>query len=63
MKMIPNVTDYCTINLKTKNKPVFQSTNIYAFFDEMSAKILKEKEDTETKDSGWTFDRLEWLEL
>ncbi|GFW85134.1 hypothetical protein TNCV_3248741 [Trichonephila clavipes] len=47
-KMLKNV------EFKTPNKEVLHETNLVRLYDTMSEKILKESEDFEGKDSGWT---------
>ncbi|GFV74916.1 hypothetical protein TNCV_1041541 [Trichonephila clavipes] len=47
-KMIKNV------EFKTPNNVVLQETNLARLYDDMSEKIVKESEDFEGRDSGWT---------
>ncbi|GFT40180.1 uncharacterized protein NPIL_688351, partial [Nephila pilipes] len=56
-KMIKNV------EFKTSNNEVFQETNLVSLYDTMSEKIVKESEDFEGKDSGWTLDEILRLEV
>ncbi|GFX60351.1 uncharacterized protein TNCV_4741071 [Trichonephila clavipes] len=56
-KMIKNV------EFKTPNNDVLQGTNLARLYDDMSEKIVKESEDFEGRDSGWTLDEILRLEV
>ncbi|GFY38956.1 c2H2-type domain-containing protein [Trichonephila inaurata madagascariensis] len=56
-KMIKNA------EFKTPNNEVLQETNLTRLYDNMSEKIVKESEDFEGKDSGWTLDEILRLEV
>ncbi|GFW70243.1 c2H2-type domain-containing protein [Trichonephila clavipes] len=56
-KMIKNV------EFKTPNNEVLQETNLARLYDDMSEKIVKESEDFEGRDSGWTLDEILRLEV
>ncbi|GFY27765.1 c2H2-type domain-containing protein [Trichonephila clavipes] len=56
-KMIKNV------EFKTPNNEVLQETNLAKLYDDMSEKIVKESEDFEGRDSGWTLDEILRLEV
>ncbi|GFU54069.1 c2H2-type domain-containing protein [Trichonephila clavipes] len=56
-KMIKNV------EFKTPNNEVLQETNLARLYDNMSEKIVKESEDFEGRDSGWTLDKILRLEV
>ncbi|GFT42956.1 c2H2-type domain-containing protein [Trichonephila clavipes] len=56
-KMIKNV------EFKTPNNEVLQETNLARLYDDMSEKIVKESEDFEGRDSGWTLDEILTLEV
>ncbi|GFY35757.1 c2H2-type domain-containing protein [Trichonephila clavipes] len=56
-KMIKNV------EFKTPNNDVLQGTNLARLYDYMSEKIVKESEDFEDRDSGWTLDEILRLEV
>ncbi|GFT98816.1 uncharacterized protein NPIL_213411 [Nephila pilipes] len=51
------------VEFKTSNNEVFQETNFVSLYDTMSEKIVKESEDFEGKDSGWTLDEILRLEV
>ncbi|GFT32299.1 uncharacterized protein NPIL_647451 [Nephila pilipes] len=51
------------VEFKTSNNEVFQETNLVSLYDTMSEKIVKESEDFEGKDSGWTLDEILRLEV
>ncbi|GFX51415.1 uncharacterized protein TNCV_3103481 [Trichonephila clavipes] len=42
---------------------VLQETNLARLYDDMSEKIMKESEDFEGRDSGWTLDEILRLEV
>ncbi|GFT65519.1 c2H2-type domain-containing protein [Trichonephila clavipes] len=48
---------------KTPNNEVLQETNLARLYDDMSEKIVKESEDFEGRDSGWTLDEILRLEV
>ncbi|GFX24780.1 c2H2-type domain-containing protein [Trichonephila clavipes] len=56
-KMIKNV------EFKTPNNEVLQETNLARLYDDLSEKIVKEREDFEGRDSGWTLDEILRLEV
>ncbi|GFY57221.1 c2H2-type domain-containing protein [Trichonephila inaurata madagascariensis] len=56
-KMIKNA------EFKTPNNEVLQETNLTRLYNNMSEKIVKESEDFEGKDSGWTLDEILRLEV
>ncbi|GFU80620.1 c2H2-type domain-containing protein [Trichonephila clavipes] len=56
-KMIKNV------EFKTPNNEVLQETNLARLYDDISEKIVKESEDFEGRDSGWTLDEILRLEV
>ncbi|GFV84446.1 uncharacterized protein TNCV_5007101 [Trichonephila clavipes] len=56
-KMIKNV------EFKTPNNEVLQEFNLARLYDDMSEKIVKESEDFEGRDSGWTLDEILRLEV
>ncbi|GFU00864.1 c2H2-type domain-containing protein, partial [Nephila pilipes] len=56
-KMIKNV------EFKTSNNEIFQETNLVSLYDIMSEKIVKESEDFEGKNSGWTLHEILRLEV
>ncbi|GFY67334.1 c2H2-type domain-containing protein [Trichonephila inaurata madagascariensis] len=51
------------VEFKTPNNEVLQETNLVRLNDDMSEKIVKESEDFEGKDSGWTLDEILRLEV
>ncbi|GFU13992.1 hypothetical protein TNCV_4050801 [Trichonephila clavipes] len=46
------------VEFKTLNSEVLQETNLLRLYDNMYEKIVKESEDFEGKDSGWTLDEI-----
>ncbi|GFS99949.1 hypothetical protein TNCV_4196341 [Trichonephila clavipes] len=46
------------VEFKTPNTEVLQETNLASFYDNISEKIVREREDFEGKDSGWTLDEI-----
>ncbi|GFU37718.1 uncharacterized protein TNCV_1465901 [Trichonephila clavipes] len=56
-KMIKNV------EFKMPNNEVLKETNLARLYDDMSEKIVKESEDFEGRDSGWTLDEILRLEV
>ncbi|GFW45785.1 c2H2-type domain-containing protein [Trichonephila clavipes] len=51
------------VEFKTPNNEVLQETNLARLYDNMSEKIVKESEDFEGRDSGWTLDKILRLEV
>ncbi|GFW11879.1 hypothetical protein TNCV_4529451 [Trichonephila clavipes] len=51
------------VEFKTLNNEVLQETNLARLYDDMSKKIVKESEDFEGRDSGWTLDEILRLEV
>ncbi|GFU79987.1 uncharacterized protein TNCV_578671 [Trichonephila clavipes] len=51
------------VEFKTPNNDVLQGTNLARLYDDMSEKIVKESEDFEGRDSGWTLDEILRLEV
>ncbi|GFY32028.1 c2H2-type domain-containing protein [Trichonephila clavipes] len=51
------------VEFKTPNNEVLQETNLARLYDDMSEKIVKESEDFEGRDSGWTLDEILRLEV
>ncbi|GFX08175.1 hypothetical protein TNCV_4783891 [Trichonephila clavipes] len=51
------------VEFKTPNNEVLQETNLATLYDDMSEKIVKESEDFEGRDSGWTLDEILRLEV
>ncbi|GFT68116.1 hypothetical protein TNCV_5003331 [Trichonephila clavipes] len=51
------------VEFKTPNNEVLQETNLARLYDDMSQKIVKESEDFEGRDSGWTLDEILRLEV
>ncbi|GFX62826.1 uncharacterized protein TNCV_3351521 [Trichonephila clavipes] len=51
------------VEFKTPNNDVLQGTNLTRLYDDMSEKIVKESEDFEGRDSGWTLDEILRLEV
>ncbi|GFX62824.1 c2H2-type domain-containing protein [Trichonephila clavipes] len=51
------------VEFKTPNNDVLQGTNLTRLYDDMSEKIVKESEDFEGRDSGWTQDEILRLEV
>ncbi|GFV51008.1 c2H2-type domain-containing protein [Trichonephila clavipes] len=51
------------VEFKTPNNEVLQETNLARLYDNMSEKIVKESEDFEGRDSGWTLDEILRLEV
>ncbi|GFU50559.1 c2H2-type domain-containing protein [Trichonephila clavipes] len=51
------------VEFKTPNNDVLQETNLATLYDDMSEKIVKESEDFEGRDSGWTLDEILRLEV
>ncbi|GFY34239.1 hypothetical protein TNCV_2505421 [Trichonephila clavipes] len=51
------------VESKTPNNEVLQETNLASRYDNISEKIVKEREDFEGKDSGWTLDEILRLEV
>ncbi|GFU91970.1 uncharacterized protein TNCV_3765951 [Trichonephila clavipes] len=51
------------VEFKTPNNEVLQETNLVRLYDDMSEKIVKESEDFEGRDSGWTLDEILRLEV
>ncbi|GFS87973.1 c2H2-type domain-containing protein [Trichonephila clavipes] len=51
------------VEFKTLNNEVSQETNLARLYDDMSEKIVKESEDFEGRDSGWTLDKILRLEV
>ncbi|GFW44515.1 uncharacterized protein TNCV_4389741 [Trichonephila clavipes] len=51
------------VEFKTPNNEVLQETNLARLYDDMSEKIVKESEDFECRDSGWTLDEILRLEV
>ncbi|GFV17007.1 hypothetical protein TNCV_265091, partial [Trichonephila clavipes] len=48
---------------KTPNNEVFQETDLASLYNNISEKIVKESEDFECKDSGWTLEETVELEV
>ncbi|GFS98165.1 uncharacterized protein TNCV_3924751 [Trichonephila clavipes] len=51
------------VEFKTPSNEVLQETNLARLYDDMSEKIVKESEDFEGRDSGWTLDEIFRLEV
>ncbi|GFW12718.1 uncharacterized protein TNCV_3884281 [Trichonephila clavipes] len=51
------------VEFKTPNNEVLQETNLARLYDDMSEEIVKESEDFEGRDSGWTLDEILRLEV
>ncbi|GFW54140.1 c2H2-type domain-containing protein [Trichonephila clavipes] len=51
------------VEFKTPNDEVLQETNLARLYDDISEKIVKESEDFEGRDSGWTLDEILRLEV
>ncbi|GFT49010.1 uncharacterized protein TNCV_3874781 [Trichonephila clavipes] len=51
------------VEFKTPNIEVLQETNLARLYDDMSEKIVKEIDDFESRDSGWTLDEILRLEV